>query len=511
MTPPDMFCRFLAAKGALGSWVQKGAVADVLGGRAQPDPCHRTLLGARRGALRSAWAVCALGGLLALACVAGLHRVHAVERGAWLAKQLAVMDGGLAPELREEKHAAMSASALAFYRGSAALYWLDLGTSPQLSQFGGVAHTRTWLSGDAHPNNFGSVGDGRGGVVYDLDDFDESVVADYQLDVWRLATALIVFMRDRGGFSSADEVTVVDAFSERYLTALEACVGTDIEKTTSFTAANTYGKLNDFLQGVARKKSRDKLLQNYTRKDERGVRGLSPAVSSDLADVSPTVVAAIREAMPGYGATLHGGLRYSAQHFTVKSVAQRLHAGLGSLGSLRYYVQIEGATSEQDDDILLDVKAQKAPSAYRNLAGDAMAATDQASGGSAAGRVVTAARSLSTAVDDYLGTMKIAGVTYSVRERSPWKDHLDTEILNSVGRLSKLAEQWATVLAYAHARADQDSPGHQLAYDFEQAVVSRTRGKHAEFRTLVRSVATSNAVQVGEDYQAFRRTRRSPQ
>ncbi len=476
----------------------------------QADPSHRTLLEAKRGRRRSAWAVFAVGSLLALACAAGLGPLHALERGAWLAKQLAVTDGGLSPDLREEKHAAMSTSSLAFYRGSAALFWLDLGTSPQLSQFGGVAHTRTWLSGDAHPNNFGSVADARGAIVYDLDDFDESVVGDYQLDVWRLATALILFMRDTGGFSSADEAAVVDAFSDRYLGALEACVGTDVEKTTRFTAANTYGKLNDFLQNVARKRSRDKLLQHYTRKDERGVRVLSPAASADLADVPPTVVAAIREALPGYGATLSGSLRYSAQHFTVKSVAQRLHAGLGSLGSMRYYVQIEGATSDQDDDILLDVKAQKAPSAYRNLAGESIAATDQASGGSPAGRVITAARSLSAAVDDYLGTMKIAGVTYSVRERSPWKDHLDTEILSSVGRLSKLAEQWATVLAYAHARADQDSPGHQLAYDFEQAVVSRTRGKHSEFRALVRSVATSNAAQVKEDFQAFLRVRRGP-
>lgn len=445
---------------------------------------------------------------LALLCGLGLGSPsHSGERGAWLRAQLSAADGKLPAAVRDEKYAVMSTSALAFFRGSAHLFWQDLGKSPQLAPFGGVASTRIWLVGDAHPNNFASLRNARGALVYDLNDFDESVIADYQLDLWRMATALVLLMRENGGFAAQDEARIVEAFSERYLNTLEACVGTELEKTATLTADNAYGKLDDFLRSVANKKSQKRLLETYTQKDESGARVLSPQASPDLAAVPSETVAALRAAMPAYGASLRGGLTYSAGRFTVKSVAQRLHAGLGSLGSSRYYVQIEGETTSPDDDVILDIKLQGPPSAYRSLAAEAIAATEAAAGGDPARRVVTAARSLGNYVDDYLGVMKLSGASYSVRERSAWKDYLDVEKLRSVERMSKLAEQWAAILAFAHARADRDAADSGIRYDFEKEVTERTRGKRAEFHARLRSIALAQAAQVTDDYRAFLRDR----
>lgn len=451
--------------------------------------------------------------LLTLAALWGVgasRHTDSTERSGWLQAQIRSVDDKLPVAARNEKHAAMRTSPLAFFRGTAHLFFQDVGTSPQLAQFGGVPQTRTWLVGDAHPNNFGSFRNARGSLVYDLNDFDESVIADYQLDLWRMATALVLLMRENGGFASSDEAIVIDAFSEKYLRTLEGCVGSDIETTAALTAEHAYGKLDDFLQGVANKRGRTQLLDAYTIKDAQGQRALSPRASSDLAEVPPSVVEAVRAAMPAYGQSLRGSIAYSATRFSVKSVAERLHAGLGSLGSARYYVLIEGESKSPEDDLILDVKAQGTPSAYRNLSPASIAATEAACERSPALRVVTAARSLGSYADEYLGTMKIGDVRYSVRERSPWKDALDSGKLRSVERLSKLAEQWAMVLAWAHARADKDAPGSHIPQDFESEVTQRTRGKHAEFLAVVRSIAIANAGQVMDDFQAFVRVQSNP-
>lgn len=444
-------------------------------------------------------------GLAALCGLGSTGDLPCAERSTWLAAQLRSANSKLPVDVRREKYDTMRKSALGFFRGSAHLFWQDFGTSPQLARFGGVAQTRTWLAGDAHPNNFGSFRNARGSLIYDLNDFDESVIADYQLDLWRMGTSLVLLMREQGGFAAVDEVQVLDAFTDRYLQTLATCVGSNLETTVTLTAETAHGKLDDFLRSVANKKSRQRMLDSYTLKDERGQRVLSRQASTDLADVPTAIVDAVRAAMPAYGASLQGGVRYSASHFAVKSVALRLHAGLGSLGSDRYYVLIEGETTSPDDDVILDVKAQVAPSAYRNLSAQAIATTDQAALHNHALRVVTAARSMGNYVDEYLGTMKLAQGSYSVRERSPWKDYLDTDKLRTVEKLSKLAEQWAMLLAYAHARADQDAPGKAVPYDFEQEVTKRTLGKQAEFRALVRDIALANAAQVNEDFQAFLR------
>lgn len=74
----------------------------------------------------------------------------------------------------------MKTSAYAFYRGTDPLYWYDFGQDERLARFGNE-NSVTWLSGDYHVYNAGSVRPGDQ-VIYGLNDYDESVIADYQLD-----------------------------------------------------------------------------------------------------------------------------------------------------------------------------------------------------------------------------------------------------------------------------------------------------------------------------------------
>lgn len=411
-------------------------------------------------------------------------------------------NAGLDPATRTEKYALMSETPFAFFRGTNHLYWKDLGRSSRLSTYGGLAPTRTWLGGDMHVDNTGSFDDDQGAIVFALNDFDEAVIGDYQLDVWRLAISLVLVARDNGTFTSADVSSFLDSFTESYLDTMASYVGNNGETTRKFLASNTYGLLDEFLSEVQSSKSRKKMLDAWTVLVS-GVRRLNTSTHPDLAPVTSAEDSDIRSRMAAYRGTLSGGTTLPSSFFTVKSVARRLHAGLGSLGLPRYYVLIEGASSSQDDDRLLDVKAQGSPSAWAYLDPSAVSQTSSACGGNMALRTVLAYKALGYRVDDLLGWMQLAdGRPYSVRERSPWKETFDTASLDTSARFTHLAEQWGQVLATHHARADKDWDS-SMPYSVDKEIDARTDGDHAGFRALVRSVALDYADQVALDWQSF--------
>lgn len=427
----------------------------------------------------------------------------AVSRTSTVVAEIQAANAGLSDVLRAEKYAAMKESPFAFYRGTNHLYWKDLGASPDLGWYGGVAATRTWLNGDMHVDNTGAFDDDQGTIVYGLNDFDEAILGDYQLDLWRLAVSLALVARGNGGFSAGDEAAIVDAFTEAYLDAMETYAGGSAETSKRFTASNTYGLLDEFLADVASSESRLEMLDEWTVKVS-GVRRLATSTNPDLAPVSAAVDADVRAKMTNYRSTLSGGSVPPASYFQVKSVAERLHAGLGSLGMRRYYVLIEGASSAQDDDRILDVKAQRQPSAYPYASPAAVSATEAACGGNMALRVVLAYKALGYRVDDHLGWLPLSdGSLYTVRERSPWKDTFPTEDLTTITRITKMAEQWGQVLAAHHARADQDWDAAVLPRSLDGEIKARVDGDHDGFRALVRVVALPYADQVALDFQSF--------
>lgn len=426
------------------------------------------------------------------------------SRTSYVVNELNAWNAALSAADRSEKYAAMKASPFAFYRGSNHLYWKDLGSSPDLVWYGGATTTRAWLGGDMHVNNTGSFDDDQGTVVFGLNDFDEAVIGDYQLDLWRMASSLVLVARENGGFTAANEASIVDAFSEGYLDAMADYAGNSGETTKKFTEGNTYGLLDDFLADVEASESRAEMLDAWTIKVS-GARKLDTANNPDLAPVSAAVESDIKSKMASYRGTLSGGgSSLPASYFYVKSVAKRLHAGVGSLGTTRYYVLIEGSGSGQDDDRILDIKAQGQPSAWSYIAPSSASLTNSACGGNMASRTVLAYKALGYRADDHLGHMTLAdGKIYSVRERSPWKDSFNTADLTSMTRFLNMAEQWGEILATHHARADKDWDASILAHSIDSEVDALTDGDHAGFRALVRMIAIPYADQVELDYQSF--------
>jgi uncharacterized protein (DUF2252 family) len=423
----------------------------------------------------------------------------AAGRDAWVIAEIEANNAALSPEDRTSKYCAMAAALVPFYRGTNHLFWSDFAGDARLHVFGD-AKTRIWLQGDLHSESYGAFEDDDGDVIYDLDDFDEAVIADYQWDVWRMAISLALVAEENGGFSSGEIEDLVDAFTESYLDTLAGYRGNDDEGATSFTRNNTYGLLDDFLEKVEESSSRDELLDAWTL--IQGGRRIFDLALEDLDPVTIDIAAAVTAAMPAYTATTGGNLRTIPGYFAVKDIARRRNAGIGSLGVPRYYVLIEGPSASAGDDRILDVKRQGTPTAYSRLDSAERALTDAAAA-TPAERTITGHRALIRDADDHLGWMRLPDGTYSARERSPHKKTFPIEDLDTMDRFRHLAEQWGAVLATAHARADEDYRADLIGYSFDKEVDERTDGAHSDFRALVRDVVGSYAPQVQLDYRAF--------
>jgi uncharacterized protein (DUF2252 family) len=421
------------------------------------------------------------------------------DRSSLVVEQISSWNSELAPEDRQAKYCKMAASPYGFYRGTNHLFWMDFAGDTRLNQFGN-SKTRTWLQGDLHAYNFGAYDNDDGEIIYELNDFDESMVADYQYDVWRMAVSLVLIARENGDLSQSEQETMIDAFSESYLDSMADYRGNDNETGVYFTKSNTYGKLDDFLDDVEDDNSRVKMLDKWTV-TVAGIRHFNLSLEK-LGEATTGEISAITAAIPAYGNTLSGGLDYDAAYFQVKDIARRLLAGTGSLGTPRYYVLIEGASNDQDDDRILDVKRQSKPTPYVFLGSTAQSEYDSLFNHDAS-RHASAYLALTNHTDDHLGWMELADGNYSVRERSPFKESFPTETLNSSTRFTNLAEQWGIILASAHARADKDFSETFVAYSVDKQVDETTDTYHSEFRALVRDIAFTYANQIEFDWGVF--------
>jgi uncharacterized protein (DUF2252 family) len=366
--------------------------------------------------------------------------------------------------------------------------------------FGGDPTTRTWLQGDLHAYNFGSYDNDTGTIIYDLNDFDEVVIADYQWDVWRMATSVELIADENAVFSAAQRDSLLDSLSESYLDTMASYRGNDDENDAIFTKDNTYGLLDDFLIDVEDNRSRVTMLDEWTVV-QNGGRVFDPN-HPDLAPVDPLVAAEIQARWSSYISTTAGDLAGTPGYFTIKDIVARINAGTGSLGTPRYYVLIAGADSSLGSDRILDVKRQDAPSPYPYLSASERVQLESATGNHGE-RTVLGYRALGTDVDDHLGWLGLSGGVYSVRERSPYKGSFATDSLDTEVRFTKLTEQWGAILATNHARADKDYRPDIISHSLDKEVDLLTDGHHSGFRALVRDVVHEYASQVQLDYAAF--------
>ncbi|ACK67548.1 conserved hypothetical protein [Rippkaea orientalis PCC 8801] len=408
--------------------------------------------------------------------------------------------------LKAQKYCKMGEAIFPFYRATNHLFWSDFAQDSRLNQFGNPK-TKTWLSGDLHIDNFGSYANDKGEVIFDLNDFDESMVADYQYDLWRLATSIILASNQGNLLSPSEQEQVIEELSESYLNTLASYQGNDDETKIYFTQKNTSNPVKKLLE-KAQKQTQEELLNEWTTVENNQRKfDLSNSKLGSPCDLQDTIKAQIN----AYSQPIIQTLNYDKTFFTIKDIARRLNAGLGSLGTPRYYVLIEGKTSNLDDDLLLDIKRQYKPIPYQFLGLQDQQNYDQNFDNDAQ-RHAVAYRALIKKANDYLGWIQIVddNVTngdlsgyYSVQEISAKEKSLKTEKLTSKDDWITMAKLWGQILATDHARADQDFSEKYVPYSLEKQVTQLTDGKHKQFLELVKTIAFDYAAQVQVDYDSF--------
>lgn len=416
-----------------------------------------------------------------------------------ITRELIDKNNTLKPVFRKAKFEKMSVSPYAFFRGSNHLYWADFYNDWRFSLYGGKEETLTWINGDAHIYNYGAYANHEGEAIFGMDDFDDSIVADYQYDLWRMAISIVLDCRNNAVFDEHVQLAALKAFIDAYLEEITSYEADDIHKEVQITSKTANGILKDFLNKVESKKSRKKMLGKWTIYSG-GERRFN-CENRKLERLSEYEYEALAGVMDDYKETLSHDFGDKGEgYFYVKDIARRLWSGTGSLGLDRFYVLLEGDRSTDDDDIILDVKALDKPPIYAH-----MSQIEQRAYGEVfrheGERYVEAFTALTEHPDKYLGWLRYNDQIFSVREKSPFKADFPSEKIKKEEDLYFMAHTWGKLLATRHERAS-----HRLnndPYAFPKMMQEMTGGREERFTNLVAELSFQYADCVNQDWKSF--------
>ncbi|MFI7385213.1 DUF2252 domain-containing protein [Streptomyces sp. NPDC049813] len=339
----------------------------------------------------------------------------------------------------------MAANPFAFLRGSAALMAHDLVHTP-LTGIGAQ------ICGDSHAGNFGLYGDARGGLVIDLNDFDETVHGPWEWDVKRLAASLVL----AGRVAGADEDTCRKAAHDAAgayrrtmrllakLSVLDAWNAIADEALVSHTDAQDLVGTLERVAEKARHNTSGRFAAKSTVVAADGGRRFVDArpVLRGIPDAEAEAVAA---SLAGYLETLSPDRLPLLGRYAVHDVAFRV-VGTGSVGTRSYVVLL---LDHRGEPLVLQVKEAR-PSAllpYLPAVGFEVGAVEHEGR-----RVVFGQKRMQVVSDMLLGWTTVDGRPYQVRQFRNRKGSVDPAAL-AVDQLDDYARMTGSLLARAHAHS----------------------------------------------------------
>ncbi|GAA2832846.1 DUF2252 domain-containing protein [Kitasatospora sp. CM 4170] len=390
----------------------------------------------------------------------------------------------------------MAASAFAFYRGTAALYYADLTSDPFQGHGAGFLDERTsrvWIHGDLHAENFGTYLNAEGRLVFNVNDFDEAYVGAFTWDVQRLAASLALI-----GYAKAlsDETIteLVTAFAAAYRERIGAHVSA--RDAAPFTLDTATGPVLETLR-EARLQTRVALLDAETVVEgyDRRFRLGGGAIELD----EPTK-AEVLAAFEAYLATLPPASRTRPESLRVKDVVGRRGIGIGSAGLPSYNLLLEGHTDALENDVIIYMKQGQTPAVSRHVTDPAIAGYFEHEGH----RTVISQRALQAHSDPWLGHTTLYGRGQLVAEVSPYATDLDWTDLNELSDLLAVTEYLGRATATMHAAADESSSGHSLVpFSTEHAIDAAIARDEAGFTRMLVDFAHAYGARARADHQLF--------
>ena len=361
------------------------------------------------------------------------------------------------PELVPIRYGRMSLSPFAFYRGAAAVMAADLAVTA-------TTGLQTQACGDAHLANFGVFAAPDRRLVFDLNDFDETLPAPWEWDVKRLAASFEIASRENG-FKRTQRQAALIALTGRYREAMRGFAA--MRNLEVWYARLDEDAILAQLRGTDRKvaKRAEKGAAKARAKDSmRALGRLTERVDGELRIVSrPPLIVPIEELLPEgeekvdveamlrdvlarYGQTLKGDRRRLLSSYAFRHVAHKV-VGVGSVGTRAWIVLLTG----RDDEDPLFLQAKEAqPSVLEPHAG----ASEFDNHGR---RVVEGQWLMQAASDSFLGWCPVVGIDdrrrdFYVRQLWDGKGSGDVEALTPPA-MEIYARMCGWTLARAHARS----------------------------------------------------------
>jgi uncharacterized protein (DUF2252 family) len=378
---------------------------------------------------------------------------------------------GRVPQLLPVKYARMKLSPFAFFRGAVSIMAADLGRLPNSG-----LHVR--LCGDAHVQNLGSFAAPDGQLVFDLNDFDETIRGPWEWDLKRMA-ASIVLAGEEAGHGRAASADAAEAFAASYCRSIRAFSEQPILQVARHQIARQ--ARNRPIQAALRQSQRTRpldLLTKYTQPDGRGLwrfRDLRPASWR----IRGLKAKEILGSLGAYRNNLAPERRHLFDLFRPIDVGFKV-AGTGSVGMRNYVVLFEGNGGQ--DPMFLQVKQQMA-SAYATYLPKFV---DRHHGR----RAAEGQRATQSVSDLLLGWTTIGHHHYLVKQLNDHKGGIDLKTLRG-GGLRSLALVAGELLARGHARSGDA---------WEIRGYCGSGGKTAK---ALRIFASEYADQTEADYAAF--------
>jgi uncharacterized protein (DUF2252 family) len=401
------------------------------------------------------------------------------------------------PELVPIRYGRMLVSPFTFYRGAAAIMSADLADTP-------TSGLNVQLCGDAHLSNFGVFASPEREMLFDINDFDETLPGPWEWDVKRLASSLCVAGRDRG-LTTQETADVLAWTVQAYRQSMRGFAQMP-------NLAVWYAKLNaQDVMNVVREQQlvRGKRLQKMERRlgkarwkdSTRAVLKLTEAVDGRLQFVSepPLIVpieellgeaerGELRERLEGmledYRDSLSVDHRVLLSDYSFESVARKV-VGVGSVGTRAWVLLFVGR--DEADPLVLQAKEAQA-----SVLEPYVGASEYANHGQ---RVVEGQRLMQAASDIFLGWLPavgIDGVTRDFYVRQLWDGKLSVEI-ETMGHalLRAYGALCGWTLARAHART-----GDRIA-------IAAYLGAGGVFDQAIVEFAQAYADQNERDYEAL--------
>lgn len=385
----------------------------------------------------------------------------------------------------------MSQTPLAFYRGSAPLFYVDVSRDKDV--FENEKTGRVWIQGDLHAENFGTTMNGKGVLVFDVNDYDESYVAPFTWDVKRLCASLALIGYQKA--MSDSEIREIVAHAARSYALQVAWFARGADKNFALTLHNTEGAILQALQN-ARSMTRFGLLdrESEVRDGDRRFRN-----NFAINPVDEPTWKKVEAAMEEYFATIPQGKRRNKMTYQIKDIARRKGLGIGSAGLTIYSILLEGETQALENDILISMKLAR-PAAPAKYVNDTAAATYFLHEGQ---RTTVSQRALQAAADPFLGYATLDGQGMFVTEISPYTVDLNWDDINDMDDILQTVEYLGQCVAKAHCCSDDDSDQTLVDYSIEAAIHESLDGREDLFVQSMANFGEQYGAQVRRDYLLF--------